>query len=95
MASDSNYALRLPTTLMADVKTASQADGVSMNAFIVQAVAEKVATLRARGLLSDLTPEAQERYLRTRAARSQRERGLQLLRQAGTTAEVLPGDELP
>lgn len=95
MASYGNYALRLPASLMADLRVAAERDGVSMNGFIVQAVAEKVAALRARGLLGDLTPEEQAAYLEGRAARSPEGRLAELLGKAGTTSVVLPGDEIP
>jgi uncharacterized protein (DUF1778 family) len=58
MTSVSNFALRLPPSLMADVKAIAAADSVSVNQFIVQAVAERAAMLRDRG------------YLAQRAARS-------------------------
>lgn len=94
MATYSNYALRLPASLMDDLRVAAERDGVSMNGFIVQAVAEKVAMLRARGLLRDLSPEEQSAYLDARAARS-RDDLAEILRKAGTTDRVLPGDEVP
>jgi hypothetical protein len=80
---------------MADLRAAAERDGVSMNGFIIQAVAEKVAVLRARGLLGDLTPEEQAAYLNDRAARSQEGKLAKLIGKAGTTTEVLPGDEIP
>jgi hypothetical protein len=95
MASYSNYALRVPSSLMADLRAAAERDGVSMNGFIVQAVAEKVAALRARGLLGDLTPQEQANYLEARAARSREGRLSELVGKAGTTDAVLPGDEIP
>lgn len=95
MASYSNYALRLPASLMTDLRVAAERDGVSMNGFIVQAVAEKVAALRARGLLADITPEEQAAYLGGRAARSREGRLAELIGKAGTTGQVLPGDEIP
>jgi len=94
MATYSNYALRVPSSLMADLRTAAERDGVSMNGFIVQAVAEKVAMLRARGFLRNLSPEEQAAYLDERAARAQPGRLGEILEQAGTTNAVLPGDEI-
>jgi predicted HicB family RNase H-like nuclease len=47
MATYSNYALRVPASLMEDLRTAADSDGVSMNGCIVQAVAEKIAALWA------------------------------------------------
>ena len=49
MAAYSNDALRLPASLINDVRSAAARDGVSINGFVVQAVAEKVAGLQARG----------------------------------------------
>ena len=95
MASYSNYALRVPASLMTDLREAAGRDGVSMNGFIVQAVAEKVATLRARGLVGDLGPEEQSNYLDERVTRSRKEKLSELIGKAGTTDEVLPGDEIP
>jgi uncharacterized protein (DUF1778 family) len=95
MATYSNYALRVPSSLMADLRAAAERDGVSMNGFIVQAVAEKVAILRARGFLRDLTEEEQSAYLDGRAARARDGRLAEILGKAGTTDAVLPGDELP
>lgn len=39
------YALRLPRSLKAEVENLSAQDGISMNQFIVMAVAEKVSAL--------------------------------------------------
>lgn len=95
MAPYSNYVLRVPSSLMADLRAAAERDGVSMNGFIIQAVAEKVAALRARGLLGDLTPEEQAKHLEGLAARSGEGRLAKLIGKAGTTDAVLPGDEIP
>jgi len=95
MAAYSDYPLRVPASLIDDLRVAAEADGVSMNAFIIQAVAEKVAALRARGLLRDLTASEQLAYLESRASRSQPGRFSELLMKAGTATEVLPGDEIP
>lgn len=95
MATYSNYALRVPSSLMEDLRTAALRDGVSMNGFIVQAVAEKVAVLRARGLLPELSPAEQAAYLEARAARAQEGRFADIIQGAGTTTDILPGDEIP
>jgi hypothetical protein len=95
MATYGNYALRLPASLMNDLRTAAERDGVSMNGFIVQAVAEKVAALRARGLLGQLTPAEQDSYLAARASRSQDGGMAKIIGLSGTTDDVLPGDEIP
>jgi hypothetical protein len=82
MASVSNFALRLPPSLMEDVKAISAKDSVSINQFVVQAVAERVAMLRERG------------YLAQRAARSNAGDFRRVLERAGDDAPI-PGDELP
>jgi hypothetical protein len=95
MAAYGNYALRVPASLMEDLRVAAESDGVSMNGFIVQAVAEKVAALRARGRLQDLSAGEQSAYLEARAAHAQPGTMAEILSKAGTTNEVLPGDEVP
>ena len=81
MASVSNFALRLPPSLMEDVKTIAASDNVSVNQFIVQAVAERVAVLRDRG------------YLAQRAARATPDGVKRILEIAGDDTPI-PGDEL-
>ena len=82
MATVSNFALRIPPSLMEDVKALATQDAMSVNQFLVQAAAEKVATLKARG------------YLAKRAARATPGDLGRILAKAGTAAPV-PGDELP
>ena len=95
MAAYSSLALRVPASLIDDLRTAADRDGVSLNSFIVQAVAKKVAVLRTRGLLDGLTPAEQLDYLDGRAARALPGRMAELLAKAGTTEAVRPGDEVP
>jgi hypothetical protein len=95
MAAYSNYALRVPASLMEDLRTAADSDGVSMNGFIVQAIAEKIAALRARGLLRTLSEAEQSAYLQSRAALARPGQMAEVLAKAGTTDAVRPGDELP
>jgi len=82
MATISNYALRLPASMMEDVKALAESDAVSINQFIVVAVAEKVRSLRER------------RYFQERAARSTPGEYERLVAKAGS-ATVIAGDELP
>jgi hypothetical protein len=82
MASVSNFALRLPPSLMEDVKAIAAKDSVSINQFVVQAVAERVAMLRERG------------YLAQRSARSKADDFRRILEKAGDDGRI-PGDELP
>lgn len=53
MPTVSTFALRIPASLMEDVKALATRDAVSVNQFLVQVVAEKVATLKARGHLAE------------------------------------------
>jgi hypothetical protein len=46
MGSQSNYALRLPSSLKAGAETMAREDGTTLNQFIVSAVAEKLAALK-------------------------------------------------
>ena len=67
---------------MEDVKVIAANDSVSVNQFIVQAVAERVAMLRDRG------------YLAQRAARPKPGDITRVLEKAGDDTPI-PGDELP
>lgn len=82
MAAVSNYALRLPNSLMADVKALAESDGVSVNQFLVVAAAEKVRALRER------------QYFEARAARSAPGDFERVLASAGQPVS-LEGDEVP
>ena len=82
MATVSNFALRIPPSLMEDVKVLAAPDAVSVNQFLVQAAAEKVAALKARGCLAERATRAMPGDLR------------RILAKAGT-ATPIPGDELP
>lgn len=82
MTTVSNFALRIPASLMADVEALAIQDAVSVNQFLVQAVAEKVAALKARS------------YLAERAARATPGDLGRILTKAGT-ATLVPGDESP
>ncbi len=46
MGSQSNYALRLPSSLKAGAELVAREDGATLNQFIVSAVAEKLAALK-------------------------------------------------
>ena len=82
MATVSNYALRLPNSLMADVKALAASDGVSVNQFLVVAAAEKVRALRER------------QYFDARGARSAAGDFKRVLAAAGQPV-ALEGDEVP
>lgn len=82
MATVSNFALRLPPSLMEDVRVLAAQDAVSVNQFVVQATAEKVAALKARG------------YLAERAERAKPGALSRVLAKAGTPTPV-EGDAVP
>jgi len=62
--------LRLPKTMFGQLREAAKAEGISMNQFIMLAVAEKIATLSTLDYLSE------------RAKRGSRERFLAVLEEA-------------
>ena len=62
--------LRLPKTMYNQLRTAAKAEGISMNQFIMLAVAEKIATLSTIN------------YLEERAIRGSREKFLAVLGKA-------------
>ena len=73
--------LRIPETLHQQIKQLAKEEGVSLNQFVMLALAEKVATLRAID------------YLEQRAARGSREKLLALLAKA-PDVEPEPYDRL-
>ena len=62
--------LRLPKTMYTQLRAAAKAEGISMNQFIMLAVAEKIATLSTMN------------YLEERARRGSREKFLAVLEKA-------------
>lgn len=62
--------LRLPKTMYNQLRAAAKAEGISMNQFIMLAVAEKIATLNTMN------------YLEERAKRGSREKFLAVLEKA-------------
>jgi len=62
--------LRLPRTMYGQLRSVAKTEGISMNQFIMLAVAEKIATLRAID------------YLEERAKRGSREKFLEVLEKA-------------
>jgi hypothetical protein len=76
--------LRLPESLHNEVRELAQRDNVSINQFVMLAVAEKVAALRT---LDYIEQRAQ------RGSREQFDRVLDKVAQAGL--EPLPEDQLP
>jgi phosphoribosylcarboxyaminoimidazole (NCAIR) mutase len=82
MATVSNFALRLSPSLMEDVKALAAQDAVSVKQFVVQATAEMVAALKARGSLAE------------RAERAKPDDLSRILAKAGTAIPI-EGDEVP
>jgi ABC-type enterochelin transport system ATPase subunit len=80
MASTSNYALRLLTSLKAEAEKVAAAEGTTLNQFINVAVAEKLAVLRTA------------QYFKERAARADLEAFDRLPADAGDDL-LRPGDE--
>lgn len=82
MTNLSNYALRLQTSLLDELRQVVKEEGTSINQFVNVAVAEKLAALRT------------EHYFRERMSRAHREDFLAILEKAGTGVTI-DGDELP
>ncbi|MBI5162980.1 MAG: toxin-antitoxin system HicB family antitoxin [Magnetospirillum sp.] len=83
MATVSNFALRIPPSLMEEAKAQAALDDTSLNQFIVIALAEKIAAMRTRD------------YFMKRRNRSNPGAFLRLLAKAGTDNPPQDGDELP
>lgn len=82
MATVSNFALRIPPSLMEEIKERAAKDEMSANQFIVTAVAEKLAAMRARD------------YFLARRARAVPGAYLRILAKAGSEPPRA-GDEVP
>ena len=82
MTSMSNYALRLQTSLLNELRQVAKEEGTSINQLINVAVAEKLAALRT------------ESYFRQRMGRADRAEFMAILEKAGSDVS-LEGDELP
>lgn len=78
----SQYALRIPDSLAGYAKELAREDNVSLNQFIVMALAEKVSALKT------------ETFFRERAERANPEKALSILDSVKKYPPV-PGDELP
>lgn len=78
----SQFALRIPDSLAGYAKELAREDNVSLNQFIVMALAEKVSALKT------------EAFFRERAERANPEKALGILDSVRKLPPV-PGDELP
>lgn len=81
MNQPTSYPLRLPHSLKEAVVKAAERDGISMNQFIMLAVAEKLAALET------------VRFFEERSDRADLERFRQILNRGGGEAPQ-PGDEV-
>lgn len=77
------FSLRLPLSLKAAVERLADADGTSMNQFLVMAAAEKVATIQTA-----------DEFFAARKGRGDKTAALAFLQDRGGEAPR-PGDELP
>ena len=83
MTTTSNYALRLQSSVMEELRKVAEQEGTTINQFINVAVAEKLAVLR--------TTE----YFKERAGRADLEWFRQFLETGGGDEPPRKGDELP
>src|SRR5205085_9217905 len=79
----SNFALRVPPTLLAEARKAAESDGVALNQLITLALAEKVSAMRT------------EEYFEERARRADPTRVSRILARVGKGNPPVEGDELP
>ena len=82
MATLSNYALRLQTSLLDELRTVVEDEGTTLNQFVNAAVAEKLAALHYRALFPG-------------AGRQRQPGRLPGYPRKGRDRFVVPGDELP
>jgi len=79
----SNFALRVPPTLLAEARKAAESEGVALNQLITLALAEKVSAMRT------------EEYFEARARRSDPAKVSRILARVGQANPPVAGDELP
>ena len=79
----SNFALRVPPTLLAEARKAAESEGVALNQLITLALAEKVSAMRT------------EDYFEERARRAGRAKVSLILARVGKGNRPVEGDELP
>ena len=82
MANTSNYALRLQSSILEELRVVVKEEGTTLNQFINVAVAEKLAAIRT------------ERYFQEHAKSGSKASFLAILEKAGSD-ERIEGDELP
>jgi hypothetical protein len=79
----SNFALRVPPTLLAEARKAAESEGVALNQLITLALAEKVSAMRT------------EEYFEERARRADPVGVSRILARVGKGNPPVEGDELP
>ena len=79
----SNFALRVPPSLLEEARKAAESEGVALNQLITLALAEKVSALRTSV------------YFEERARRANPEKVKQILARVGKGMLPIEGDELP
>jgi len=79
----SNFALRVPPTLLAEARKAAESEGVALNQLITLALAEKVSAMRT------------EEYFEERARRADPAKVSRILARVGKGNPPAEGDELP
>lgn len=79
----SNFALRVPPSLLAEARKAADAEGVALNQLITLALAEKISAIRM------------DEYFDERARRADSAKVTRILARIGKGNPPVPGDELP
>ena len=79
----SNFALRVPPSLLAEARKVADSEGVALNQLITLALAEKVSALRT------------SEYFEERARRANPPKVKQVLARVGKRMPPIEGDELP
>jgi hypothetical protein len=79
----SNFALRVPPSLLEEARKAADSEGVALNQLITLALAEKVSALRRL------------EYFEERARRANPAKVKQILARVGKRMPPIEGDELP
>ena len=79
----SNFALRVPPTLLTEARKAAESEGVALNQLIILALAEKVSAMRT------------EEYFEERARRADSAKVSRILERVGKGNPPVEVDELP
>lgn len=79
----SNFALRVPPSLLDEARKAAESEGVALNQLITLALAEKVSVMRT------------DEYFDERARRADPAKVRRMLARVGAGNPPMPGDELP